>query len=152
MYTHTRLYIGRQILGHYIDTPPLLFAIALHDSIICMREKEHCLKPVTIHIPQLYIIRERRMQLRISPFMGIVIKYIGKRIQITIIGAGNTPAIRKLKQMFRSQTVLQSNSRKQLEVIRCKRRVFLLCISSKIPVYMGMFQPCLLYTSDAADE
>ena len=53
------------------------------------------------------------MQLRISPFMGIVIKYIGKRIQITIIGAGNTPAIRKLKQMFRSQTVLQSNSRKQ---------------------------------------
>ena len=53
----------------------------------------------------------------------------------------NTPAIRKLKQMFRSQTVLQSNSRKQMEVIRCKRRVFLLCISSKIPVYMGMFQP-----------
>lgn len=60
MYTHTRLYIGRQILGHYIDTPPLLFAIALHDSIICMREKEHCLKPVTIHIPQLYIINPEK--------------------------------------------------------------------------------------------
>ena len=141
MYTHTRLYIGRQILRHYIDTPFLLFAIALHDSIICIREKENRLKPVTIHIPQLYIIRKGRMQFCISSFMGIVIEYVGKRIQITIIGAGNTPAIRKLKQMFRSQTVLQSNGRKQMEVIRCKRRVFLLCISSKVPVYMGMFQP-----------